>query len=104
MVVRAPSTRSARPCRSIGADLEIWDTMRTGQYARRLPRRRRVLYADDLFSRRYARPCWTPIRDRPDAHSAPRWASSATLLPGVARTLAAHPMIYRPSAAASSNA
>src|SRR4051812_5563220 len=47
----------------IGADLEIWDTVRMGQYvAGRAPvnagpgrpRRRRILYADDLFSERYA--------------------------------------------------
>src|SRR6478609_4098536 len=36
------------------ADQQIWDTMRTGQYARQLGRKRRVLYADDLFSKRYA--------------------------------------------------
>jgi glycosyltransferase involved in cell wall biosynthesis len=38
----------------IRADLQIWDTMRTGQYARQLGRKPRVLYADDLFSQRYA--------------------------------------------------
>ena len=38
----------------IRADQQIWDTMRTGQYARHLGRKRRVLYADDLFSKRYA--------------------------------------------------
>lgn len=38
----------------VRADLQIWDTMRTGQYARRLGRKPRVLYADDLFSKRYA--------------------------------------------------
>ena len=38
----------------IRADQQIWDTMRTGQYARQLGRKRRVLYADDLFSKRYA--------------------------------------------------
>ncbi len=37
----------------IRADQQIWDTMRTGQYARHLGRKRRALYADDLFSKRY---------------------------------------------------
>lgn len=40
----------------IDADLEIWDTVRLGQYAPVIERRpgiRRVLYADDLFSLRY---------------------------------------------------
>jgi glycosyltransferase involved in cell wall biosynthesis len=38
----------------IRADLQIWDTMRTGQYARYMGRKPRALYADDLFSKRYA--------------------------------------------------
>jgi hypothetical protein len=40
----------------VDADLEIYDTVRLGQYARKLPRRagrRRVIYLDDLFSHRY---------------------------------------------------
>lgn len=36
----------------IQPDLEIWDTMRTGQYAHKLARNKRVLYLDDLFSKR----------------------------------------------------
>jgi len=42
----------------IDADLEIYDTVRLGQYATELPARartRRMVYLDDLFSRRYAR-------------------------------------------------
>jgi glycosyltransferase involved in cell wall biosynthesis len=45
----------------IDADLEVWDTIRTGQFVTssvRVPeprrRARRILYADDLFSERYA--------------------------------------------------
>ncbi|HEX6338328.1 MAG TPA: glycosyltransferase family 4 protein [Jiangellaceae bacterium] len=42
----------------IDADLEIYDTVRLGQYASELAARggkRRMVYLDDLFSRRYAR-------------------------------------------------
>ena len=79
---------------AIGADLEIWDTMRTGQYARTLPRRRRVLYADDLFSQRYAT-MLERIRTDPTRVSNPL-GEFGKMLPGIARKLAAHPMVYRP--------
>lgn len=42
----------------VGADLEIFDTVRMGQFAELIPRRpgvRRVAYLDDLFSVRYDR-------------------------------------------------
>jgi glycosyltransferase involved in cell wall biosynthesis len=77
----------------IDADLEIWDTMRTGQYARRLPGRRRVLYADDLFSQRYAT-MLDRIRDDPTPLSTPL-GEFGELLPGIARKLAAQPPVYR---------
>jgi glycosyltransferase involved in cell wall biosynthesis len=77
----------------IGADLEIWDTMRTGQYARRLRRRRRVLYADDLFSKRYAT-MLERIRDDPTPMSTPL-GEFGEMLPGMARKLAAQPLVYR---------
>jgi hypothetical protein len=68
--------------------------MRVGQYARHLPRRgRRVLYADDLFSKRYAsmreRHPHRPVADEP----ARRVRADAAR---VARRLAATPMVYRP--------
>lgn len=78
----------------IDADLEIWDTMRTGQYARALPRRRRVLYADDLFSKRYA-----SMLDRMRADSsriANPLGEFSAVLPGPARVLASQPFVYRP--------
>ncbi len=53
----------------IDADLEIYDTVRLGQYATELTTRRakqRVVYLDDLFSRRYAR-MQAAMRDRKDA-------------------------------------
>ena len=78
----------------IDADLEIWDTMRTGQYARRLPRHRRVLYADDLFSKRYASMI-ERIRADPRRVSNPL-GEFAKMLPGPVARLAARPMVYRP--------
>jgi glycosyltransferase involved in cell wall biosynthesis len=79
---------------AIGADLEIWDTMRVGQYARYLPRRgRRVLYADDLFSKRYAS---MRQRLRTDRSRMNPLGEFGQMLPGVARRLAATPVVYRP--------
>lgn len=77
-----------------GADLEIWDTMRMGQYARNLPRRRRVLYADDLFSRRYASMLERIRVDR--ARLTNPLGEFAKMLPGPARRVAAHPWGYTP--------
>ncbi|THE19448.1 glycosyltransferase [Kocuria rosea] len=76
------------------ADLEIWDTMRTGQYAQRLPRRRRVLYADDLFSKRYAS-MLRQIRNQQSRIDNPL-GEFGKLLPGPAARLASHPWVYRP--------
>ncbi|HLL61972.1 MAG TPA: glycosyltransferase family 4 protein [Propionibacteriaceae bacterium] len=79
---------------AIDADLEIWDTMRVGQYARYLPHRgRRVLYADDLFSKRYAS---MRERIRTDRSRMNPLGEFGQMLPGVARRLAATPMVYRP--------
>lgn len=70
----------------LGADLEIWDTMRVGQYALELPRRRRMLYADDLFSKRYAT-MLERLRTDPSALGSPL-GEFAKLLPGPARKAA----------------
>jgi glycosyltransferase involved in cell wall biosynthesis len=79
---------------AIDADLEIWDTMRVGQYARHLPPRgRRVLYADDLFSKRYAS---MRERIRTDRSRMNPLGEFGQMLPEVARRLAATPMVYRP--------
>ena len=79
---------------AIDADLEIWDTMRVGQYARHLPRRgRRVLYADDLFSKRYAS---MRERIRTDRSRMNPLGEFGQMLPEVARRLAATPTVYRP--------
>jgi glycosyltransferase involved in cell wall biosynthesis len=78
----------------IEADVEIWDTMRMGQYASALPRRRRVLYADDLFSLRYAT-MLDRIRTDRTRLSNPL-GEFGRLLPGPARRLAGHPWVYRP--------
>ncbi len=77
----------------IGADLEIWDTMRTGQYAATLPRQRRVLYADDLFSKRYAT-MLERLREDP-ADLANPLGEFATMLPSIASRIAARPWICR---------
>lgn len=78
----------------IRPDLEIWDTMRTGQYARDLPRRRRVLYADDLFSKRYASMLERIERD-PSRVGNPL-GEFGKMLPGPAARLASQPFAYRP--------
>jgi len=57
----------------IGARLEIFDTVRMGQFALEIPASdvtRRVLYMDDLFSVRYSRMLVT-MRQHPDAKIAP---------------------------------
>lgn len=76
------------------ADLEIWDTMRMGQYARSLPRRRRVLYADDLFSLRYASMLERVRTDK--ARLVNPLGEFAKVLPGPARKIANHPAGYVP--------
>jgi glycosyltransferase involved in cell wall biosynthesis len=78
----------------LGADLEIWDTMRMGQYARTLPRRPRVLYADDLFSKRYAS-MLERVRTDPTRLENPL-GEFGRMLPGPVRAVAAHPAVYRP--------
>lgn len=87
--------------RLIRPDLEIWDTVRTGQYVGdhgrtdssdpRVTRpRRRILYADDLFSERYAR-----MLEETDAGGNPG-GEFVRLLPGPARRLLASPLVHRP--------
>jgi len=78
----------------IDAEVEIWDTMRIGQYARALPRRRRVLYADDLFSLRYASMLERIRTDR--TRLVNPLGEFGRFLPGPARRIAAHPWAYRP--------
>ena len=78
----------------LDVDLEIWDTMRTGQYALRLPRRRRVLYADDLFSKRYASMI-EQMRADPGQVGNPLGAFGK-VLPAWAARLAARPVFTRP--------
>lgn len=77
----------------VDADLEIWDTMRTGQYALQLPRRRRVLYADDLFSKRYAS-MLRRLRTDPQ-HAANPLGEFAKMLPGWASRLVAPRVVHR---------
>jgi glycosyltransferase involved in cell wall biosynthesis len=76
----------------IDPDLEIWDTVRTGQYAPGMPRRHRVLYVDDLFSERYA----AMLRDLDGDSEANPGGEFQKLLPGPARKLLASPRAYRP--------
>jgi glycosyltransferase involved in cell wall biosynthesis len=79
----------------IQPDLEIWDTVRTGQYAPDVPRRpgaRRVLYVDDLFSERYA----AMLRDLDGDSDANPGGEFQKLLPGPARRLLASPRVHRP--------
>jgi glycosyltransferase involved in cell wall biosynthesis len=95
----------------IDPDLEIWDTVRVGQYARWVPPRngisdpndpshklptrpfRRLLYADDLFSERYAallRDSQTrPLSGNPGGEF-------KKLLPQPLGKLLGNPRVYRP--------
>ncbi len=54
-IVRSPTVAKgiAGALREIGADLEIYDTVRLGQYASSAGAARQVCYLDDLFSERY---------------------------------------------------
>lgn len=78
----------------IDADLEIWDTVRLGQYvadgtiAHRVSRR--MLYADDLFSERYA-----AMLEQRDGVGNPG-GEFVKLLPGPAKALLASPLVHRP--------
>lgn len=78
----------------IAADVEIWDTMRMGQYARLLPRKRRVLYADDLFSQRYGSMLERIRTDRTRLDNP--LGEFGRVLPGPARRVANHPWGYTP--------
>jgi glycosyltransferase involved in cell wall biosynthesis len=71
-MVRSPSVdRSvARILHELAPDLEIYDTVRIGQYAGPHRRARQVCYLDDLFSERY-RLMLTTMRDYPDADLEP---------------------------------
>lgn len=78
---------------SLAPDLEIWDTIRMAQYARALPRRRRVLYADDLFSVRYGS---ILAHTRREQQASDPLGDFGKMLPGPARRLAGRPWVYRP--------
>jgi glycosyltransferase involved in cell wall biosynthesis len=80
-------------------ELEIWDTVRLGQYAGEVPRRgpgrplRRLLYADDLFSERYS----AMLRDSATrALAGDPGGAFKKLLPRPVRPLLGHPLVYRP--------
>jgi glycosyltransferase involved in cell wall biosynthesis len=93
-VLYSPRIRDGlrRRLAEIDPDLEIWDTVRTGQYAPDLPRRHRVLYVDDLFSERYA----AMLRDLDGESGANPGGEFQKLLPGPARRLLASPRVHRP--------
>jgi hypothetical protein len=85
----------------INPDLEIWDTVRMGQYVAERPRvgpgagrpLRRILYADDLFSERYA--AMLAESEAGGANGNPG-GEFVKLLPGPARRLLANPRVHRP--------
>lgn len=83
----------ARKLAEIRADQQIWDTMRTGQYARRLGRKPRVLYADDLFSKRYAS-MLERIEKDPSKVSDPL-GEFGKLLPGAVGRVVGKKFVYR---------
>ena len=88
----------------IDPDLEVWDTVRMGQYvadrldngsapARTRQPLRRILYADDLFSERYA--AMLAESEAGGANGNPG-GEFVKLLPGPARRLLASPRVHRP--------
>ena len=81
---------------AIKPDLEIWDTVRLGQYARSFPAHegtRRLLYADDLFSERYN----AMLRESETRGLAGNPGGEfKKLLPGPFRELLGDPRVYRP--------
>lgn len=78
---------------ALDPDLQIWDTIRMAQYARALPRRRRVLYADDLFSLRYRS---ILAHARQQQQPSDPLGDFGKMLPGPVRRLASRPWVYRP--------
>jgi glycosyltransferase involved in cell wall biosynthesis len=77
----------------IRADQQIWDTMRTGQYARNLGRKPRVLYADDLFSKRYA--SMLERIDQDPSRVADPLGEFGKLLPGAVGRVVGRKVVYR---------
>lgn len=80
----------------IGADLEIFDTVRLGQYAERIPQRagsRRVIYLDDLFSERYA--AMIRAGDEFGDVSIDALGAFAAMVPGPLRRPVDHPLVQR---------
>jgi glycosyltransferase involved in cell wall biosynthesis len=98
-VLRSPRVERAlwTELAEIQADLEIWDTIRTGQFVMTSPRRppprhraRRILYVDDLLSERYATMLQTL------APGSDPGGEFGRLLPPAAGRLLAVPRIHRP--------
>jgi len=81
---------------AIEPDLEVWDTVRLGQYAHAVPPRagtRRLLYADDLFSERYN----AMLRESETRGLGGNPGGEfKKLLPGPLRELLGDPRVYRP--------
>ncbi len=80
----------------VGADLEIFDTIRMGQYAEEIPARpgvRRIVFLDDLFSVRYQR-MLTLMREHPEVDFDPLGDFRANL-PGVVGRIADRRLVRR---------
>jgi glycosyltransferase involved in cell wall biosynthesis len=86
----------------IEPELEIWDTVRMGQYVADRPGSgrgearpvRRILYADDLFSERYA--AMLREGEASGGGAGNPGGEFVKLLPGPARRLLASPRVHRP--------
>ena len=82
---------------AIGADVEIYDTVRMGQYlphaARAGRQPRRIVYLDDLFSVRYARMLET-MRAHPEVEIAPL-GEFQRVMPALLGRVAAHARVQR---------
>jgi glycosyltransferase involved in cell wall biosynthesis len=96
LYARRVSAELGRLLVEIDADVEIYDTVRLGQYAAEFPVRRderRVVYLDDLFSRRYAR-----MRQAMRKHDGIRidaLGEFRAIIPAPLRPLASAPVVQR---------
>src|SRR3954452_1771851 len=93
-------TRSSGVARAItdllaelDVDLEVYDTVRVGQYAPEGATARRVCYLDDLFSERY-RMMLERMRTNPELELNPL-GTFAEHVPGALRRVAEHPLAQR---------
>jgi glycosyltransferase involved in cell wall biosynthesis len=94
-IVRSPAVRTGirNVLANVAVDLEVFDTVRLGQYAPSGMALRRICYLDDLFSERY-RSMLAVLRDRSDLGVEPLGVF-AEHVPAPVRHLTRRPFIQR---------